>query len=427
LRCNAIILCLLAVSGAARADTSTAREIKGGEHPGFRAWARGWAARHHGAVNGWWSADLDGDGLADNVAELCVPPSRVAGQAYAVDGGIYLIEDASGHRFVSSFDDSEWNDEHPECRTSRPAPQFKRTADRVVLYDPSEKRGHDSSELALRAGQLVVTAEHWGGFHLCDYQDDRDLDWVALERHESHQTLRYGGSGVDSCAVAQATKRDEAILLVTAPGAEAETFFQVVRGKDAWSGASDASVQVAVTQRGRTRLSIRTTVTDDIAVAAVARTREALDAADHLQIWVGTHSLRLARGADGVWFALPGHGTTAAEVAQATVQGDETTVEISVPIEWADWGEGTARGTDPTKKSLTAIGLAPERRNADAWVGSLVVAFADVDSAGAGASTVISTAPVPQRGEPRGLLVKLPHGDRWPTEGSRVRTAMPVD
>jgi hypothetical protein len=62
----------------------------------------------------------------------------------------------------------------------------------------------------------------------------------------------------------------------------------------------------------------------------------------------------------------------------------------------------------------------------DVWHASLVVAYVDVDAPGGGAHAVVATAPVPQKGEPRGILLRLPHAERWRTSSDWI-SPLPLD
>ena len=178
-----------------------------------------------------------------------------------------------------------------------------------------------------------------------------------------------------------------------------EPFMRVVRG--ALEGPADASLAVAVTQPTDALLEVTVTLEDDVLVDAASRKPEAVDAADHVSIWIGMHVVRLARDEAG-WFSSAG------QIASSAPRR----VVVRLPVAWSSWV------ADPLELEgwwapIEQASGAPERLNDQAWRGSLVVAFADVDSPG-GERTVVSTAPIPKKGEPHGILVKLPRASRWP-------------
>lgn len=304
--------------------------------------------------------------------------------------GAFLIEAGSKH-FVAEFDTLDVTG-GPACAPTGKRPPFRRTTDKSLRKDVSMKRGGDEVEMAIRDGKLVVVRTYFGGGRYCKSHDSHAYDFIAQSFEDSHQTEKdFVSTGVDSCKSRDSADSKEALLLVTNPGVSTATRTAIARGKASYTGAGDASFQVAVTQPTKETLEIRVQITDDVARAADERSAAALGKADHVAVWIGRHSVKLARDASGAWFAI-GDATT--------VAGEPNDVRITVPFSWAGW-----------------------KQTGGALMGSLVVAYYDVDDAGE--PTVVATAPVTSH--PRGMLMKLPGAARWPLVGKEVPSPFNAD
>lgn len=361
------------------------------EPTAFQSWAKSWARAHKGGVHSWWSADLDQDGKPDYVAIICTPvEDKPEGP------GAYLVESAAGERFAIAFDGLDFTG-NDGCVVPDDAPLFETSDDKVLSHDPAVKRASNREGLALRNGKLVVIAQDNLDGRVCQYENEARIDWATLRASESHASASdFKPIKGDDCKQFREHKRDDAVLLLTTTPIDEPTFTQVVRGEAPTSDA-DASLRVSVSAPTVKQLAIRVRVVDDTRIAASDKTIAALEAADHVTLFVGRGALRVARLADDSWFVVPLAG--ALNVNDVTVGGDANGVTVTVPRAWANRKE-------PSFVSEMSPG---------AWIGSLVVAFTDVDVAGQPARRTIATAPIPRKGTPSGLLVKLPGGQRWPT------------
>ena len=378
---------IVTVGVAAHADTSAPRAIAGGEHPGFRKWVQAWAGARHGRIADWWSGDFDGDGKADDVAVVCLEPAEPMAIA-----GAFLVEDANRRRSAVGFRPTWRLLVRQGCEAPEALPAFKRTDD-LEISGKAAAGGRDASTngplnfirvrgeeqeteseefiLGLRDGRLVVTSHsyQYGGT-----ERPHTRDWDRLVE-------LTGDGGRDS--------REQAILLVTRTGNFQPTLNTVVRGRTSWRGPSDAGFRVGVGMHGATSIVVHIAIDDDAPVLASDATPEALAASDHLEVRIGARTLRLGRTPGEDWFGLPGAGMTQAALALVRVTGKGARVDIVAPAAWA--GKLTDAGGE----------------------GSLVVMFADVDEPHSAVRTVVATAPVPQKREPTGILLRLPDGDRW--------------
>jgi len=351
----------------------------------FARWVRSYAKQNEGvALHSWWSAHLDDDGKPELIAIVCRP---AAPPDEYFNAAVLLLEEGSGTRHTVSLGALEYT-AHDSCREPAPKIPFRRTNDKTVTYDPLIKRATAEVVMGLRDGRLVVLETTSAGGRYCESSSYSTFDFVHLRQEQEQLTdddfepLPNG-----DCKERRSRKREQAILLVTQPEVEAPAFTQLVGGKPgAHHGDADASVAVAITQPKRGVLQLRIRVTDDVARAASAQTKEALAIADHLQVWIGRHAVQLARDESGAWFAL-------GEVT--TVKSDGGALILDVPSGWAGW-----------------------KRDGDVLRGSIVIAFHDVDDEGE--PTVIATAPLPKRARPTGLVMRLPKLARWLPVGEEV-------
>ena len=403
-------LLLLAFTIAAHADATPPDEIRGGEHPGFRQWVERWATARHGGAVDWWSADLDGDHEADDIAVVCLP--RAVG-GWDDPGHAILIEDAHGKRLA--YGDPLRDSDDGPCELPSGPPAFRRTAERTLVDEDGDNRVHSSTTFALRDGALAKLSESNNVFRNCRYDDGTGTDWTRLERYASSITERAADGwqlqtdGQADCVTVSEERRDEALLLVTSRPMALPTYQVPVRGKSLWRGPADASFSVVVMQPDTRTLAITLGRTDDKQVDAAAKSEEALAAADHFEVWMGIRSLRVARAIDGAWFVEPGVMVGPMELPRVSLRGAERSVTLVVPLEWADWRPSGEMGFFHRPE-----GPGPALDNVEEVDGALAVAYFDVDRAGQSARVVLSTAPIPRVGAPHGVLVKLPGGARFP-------------
>lgn len=381
-------LCLLHLATAAAGPDRAA---------GFQRWSERWASSRHGVVDDRWTADLDEDGIPDLVAHVCLPAPELGAYGHP---GAYLVEDGQQRRSGLRHETGDYNTEEEPCRRDRG--QVRVTAERIIDHNPTEKRETSEAKLALRDGKLVVVAQRSGSFHIPDHFSYTDVSWTELTTAHEHGHYTEGKTDDDAAKEVYELRRRETVLLVTAEATPTAT--QLVRGST--DGPADASLAVSVTQPDHASLEVAVTLVDDVLVNARSRKAADLDAADHVAVWLGTHAVRLARDETG-WFSTAGR----------VVASEPLRVVVRLPAAWAAWAADTFHDIDGWWRPVDASSGTPERSNDEAWRGSLVVAFADVDAPG-GERAVLSTAPIPKEGEPHGILVKLPRAARWPTSAT---------
>lgn len=137
----------------------------------FQRFVADFLKKNDGYVSAWYATNLDSDPAPERVARVCFLNN---GKEDA-ERGAYLIEDAPGQRLRINFEvdgRTPFCNDGPFDKGKPKAPKWEVRSDNAIVHEQPFNRGAESIAIALRRGNLVITA--WS---LDEDGSGKDIDW----------------------------------------------------------------------------------------------------------------------------------------------------------------------------------------------------------------------------------------------------------
>lgn len=331
-----------------------------------------------------WRGDLDGDPSTTEYAALLCPPesdsSLDSAEVYLV-----LAEATHGSAFQVTRNAGSL------CQDAQPSTEFLPLHGAIEVSDVYAS-WDGSMKVAIRDARLVRLADTMNS-HTFTRIIAQTRDWNAL-------TFK-GSIAPNDLATPVATSGD---LILARPdgGADLRTgWTEVVHGKEQWTGAGDAQLQVSATLRGdAVELTLHTG--DDVRLPVPANADDkAFLAADHIELWWAP---------DAPSKICPKAATCLRLHLGAGVRADGTW-----DVRWLEPVPLPVPEVKGTAEALTVRLARAQLSPADHANVPFTAVYSDSDAAGAGQQTLVATSTLRWgKSESFGRLVWLNGGARFP-------------